>query len=67
MSSGRLFGAEEIEENYNKTRGYSNLTMHIQIRKTPIDGVISIAVNNFSKWAFKVPDTLLDRAENEEM
>lgn len=63
---GRPFGDGGIMRYHCRTFVYSNLTTQKQVRKTFGDGVMSVTVNNFTVWSFKISEDVIELHGNGE-
>lgn len=65
MFSCHLFGAGEIEGYFYGALECLNRTTQNPVRKAYGDGIMSINVEAVPTWAFKVPNTFLNRTGKE--
>lgn len=61
--SGRLMGFEVMIGYYSGSLVYYDLCGQEQLKKPYGEGVIAVILEQLSKWAFKNPDTLVDRRD----
>lgn len=57
---GRRFTDGEIVGYYDEELVQQNLTTQKPVRKTYGDSIMSFTAGDYSKWAFKVPETFFD-------